>query len=78
MSKIIEAPELFSDPKAITLGRGERLIAVSVPVSPEGVYTGNGEYKTLENEIFRVIGFDRSNGREFWIGRAYIRTTQGY
>lgn len=69
----IEAPELFNDPKTVALGRDERLIAVSVEVSPEGVYIGNGQFKDPGDEIFKIIGFDRSNGSGFWIGRGYIK-----
>lgn len=70
----IEAPNLFSDPKAVTLGPGERLHAVSVPVSPEGVYVGDDKFQVPEDTIFRIVGFDKSGDEEeIWIGRGYIK-----
>lgn len=69
------APELLSDPKNVVLKQGERLQPVCVEITPEGVYNGNGQFKDPEGIIFKIIGFDRSNGREFWIGRAYIIKT---
>lgn len=69
------APELFSDPKNVVLKRYERLQPVCVEITPEGIYNGNGQFKDPADMIFKIIGFDRSNGREFWIGRAYTIET---
>lgn len=71
-----KTPELFNNPESITLKRNERIEVVSIEVTPEGVYDGNGKYQDPQGAVFRIIGFDRSNGREFWIGQGYIRTTK--
>jgi len=73
----IERFELFNNPN-VTLERGENLKPVTIPVSPEGIYIGNGRFRDPEDQIFRIIGFDRTNGREFWIGRAWVITTRSY
>ncbi|MDD5147016.1 MAG: hypothetical protein PHV63_00495 [Candidatus Daviesbacteria bacterium] len=71
----IEAVELFNNPTAITLKPGEKFKTVSVPVSPEGIYIGNGRFRDPADKIFRIIGFDRTKDPEFWIGRAWVITT---
>ncbi len=69
-------PKLFCDPRKVTLNRGEYLVPVSIEISPEGVYAGNGEYQDPGDQIFPLKGFDRTLGRERWEGIGYIVTTE--
>ncbi len=76
-TEIIEKPELFSNSKKIILGRGENITPISIEISAEGIYAGNGEYQDPQDQIFPLIGFDRTDGRNRWIGRAFIITRGG-
>lgn len=69
-------PELFNNTNDIILKHGECLKTVTVEITAEGIYNGNGEYQDPKDMLFKIIGFDRSNGRMFWIGRGYIKEQQ--
>lgn len=64
-------PELFidknTDPER---GRCKIRIAVTVPVSPDGAYSGNGQYRNAKDKTLPIIGFDKIKG--MWFGRGFI------
>ena len=72
MNQTIEAPKLYNSPTDITLKPGDQLTAVTVPISPEGL----PEDERYGDTILKIVGFDRSDGREFWLGRGWIITTR--
>lgn len=69
---IKEKPELFSDPESVVLKRGQILRTVIIPITPCGSYNGNGEYQDPEDQIFKIIGWERKMDGDYWTGRAYI------
>ena len=68
-------PELYSNPKNITLKPGEIIMPVHVEITPDGGYNGNGEFEICDEGNFRIIEFDRRNGREVWTGRGWTRVS---
>lgn len=73
MSRTIEAPELFND-RSMVPGKP---LTVTIPVSPEGIYMGNGEYTNPLDPLFRVTGFKKnSDGSTSWTGIAYIKKAE--
>lgn len=69
---IREKPELFNDKEKIVLRYGQIIKTVIIPITPCGSYNGNGEYQDPEDQLFKIIGFERSEAENTWIGRAYI------
>lgn len=65
--------QLLSSAKDLKLKPSQRLIPVYVEITPEGCYLGRDDrfQDPVQGTIFKIAGFDRSNGREFWVGRAY-------
>ena len=73
MSKNPETPELFNNPKKATLHWREELVVVKIPITPDGAYFGNGEYKVTNGDIFQITEVDKRNGRTRWFGKGYIK-----
>lgn len=64
-------PELFLEQTVRDkYGRSIDRTPVSVPVTPDGGYNGNGQYKKIKEGHMQIIGFDKLSGD--WYGRGYI------
>ena len=72
-----KAPELFSDPKNVTCNPGEEIKQVTLRVSADGSYKGNGEFKVPENAVFHIKGFDKTVKGTIWFGKGYIAEGDG-
>lgn len=71
--KSAEAPEVFNNPDAVIIGPGKRIRSVDVPIAPDGAYNGNGQFKNAEGLIFKIKGFDKTQGEGIdWFGQGYI------
>lgn len=68
MAKPVEAPELYSDPSQANCGRDEYLEEIKIPISPDGAYSGDGEFQDPAGRIFKINSIECDS----WTGRAYI------
>lgn len=74
MSENIEKKiKLFSNQDDVILQPGESIGSIDVEITADGGYNGNGEFESCDDGPYKIIGFNRSNGREFWIGRGWIK-----
>lgn len=66
-----KTPELFTDTNIVPeLGKCKTRIPVTVPVTAEGLYNGNGQYPEAEDKILPITGFDKVTGE--WFGKHSI------
>lgn len=66
-------PELFSNRDQVITGRGGKIVAIDVPISPEGTYSGNGQFRHPGDMKFTIKGFDKTQGDEvIWYGQGFI------
>ena len=76
MNQRIEAPELFNTRGDVPGGQSK---AVAIPVSPEGIYIGNGQFEDPGDTIFRVVGFEKlEDGNVRWTARAYTERIRSH
>lgn len=68
----IVLPRLFSNTKEVKLKPGERLLPVSAEITADGCFADNARFQCPDGTMLQMIGFDRSNGRQFWIGRGFV------
>lgn len=72
MENMARRPELFTDENiAFETGVCRERRAITVPVTKEGLYNGNGQYRhSTHNKRFHITGFDKLTDE--WFGRGYI------
>lgn len=69
-----QGPELYSDINEVPLGAGEKVEEINIEVSPDGGYNGN-HFFIPNGRNFIPLGFDRTNGREFWFSKGFVNAT---
>lgn len=71
-------PEVFSDSDIVILRRGEQLVPVDVPISPDGGYIGNGQFKSnaKKKSFPTIIGFDKTGEQEIWFARGRVKVSK--
>ena len=61
-------PELLADTNIVPeLGKCKTRIPVTVPVTAEGLYNGNGQCPEAEGKILPITGFNKLT--EEWFGK---------
>ncbi len=71
MAKPETKPELFIDENIVPeWGKCKKRIPVSVPVTLEGAYNENGQYRNAKGKTLPIIGFNKLTGE--WFGQGFI------
>lgn len=72
---IVNAPLLYNDRKIAegACQRHEHVSLVSVPISPDGAYDGNGEYTVPDGiGVLSIDGFTKGEHETLWFGKGYV------